>query len=272
MKQVRTVVSRSLGRSGCIAAVWFLVIAHSAFAQPAIPRTFDSTAVRILWPNLTHFDFQDGRAWHGGHVYYDAATTKLINRQRGTYSTTDMLFADDVNITGDIVLFKTKISPGDAIAYYVVFTEGGSHDPEFYFIPDTSSTGDPGPSVPAEILILPGNGIVYTLAHANRTFLMHQKFVLKGAEFVEVQQPYYYVGLTTTTLIPVKLTSLPTGGAVVAELPKGSTIEILLSNEKEFQGGRPSYLARTPFGLVGWLNYEIHQTADVLEGIYFEGD
>lgn len=254
-------------RSLVVAACFALTSLHTpAFAQPPIPYAADSVTVRGLWPALSCLRFE------GGAVYADLQAATVINRQRGKFPTGDMLYNDDPFVANDIVLLRTRLRAEDAIQYFVVFTEGGSHDPMFYFIPDTASAGAYTASVPAEVLIMPGHGMLYTLGHANRTFRMRQKYALKGSRFVEVSQPYYAVGMTSKAMVPLKLTSQPGGGTLVAELPRGSPVEILLSDDKESNDFTRSYLARTPFGLVGWITVQIHQEADVLEGIFFEGD
>lgn len=53
---------------------------------------------------------------------------------------------------------------------------------------------------------------------------------------------------------------------VVARLPKGNPISILLADGEEW------YLAKTAFGLVGWLQVPVTQEAEVVEGLFFAGD
>jgi len=87
---------------------------------------------------------------------------------------------------------------------------------------------------------------------------------------VEVQQPYYYVGLKSRTLNTVNIYQTKDCKVLIATLPKDYEIEILLT-EDPFE---PSmYLVRTSFGLTGWakLRAGMYESIDV-EGLFYNND
>jgi len=64
----------------------------------------------------------------------------------------------------------------------------------------------------------------------------------------------------------IALLSAKGGKEVVARLPKGSALTVVLAEEDW-------YLIKTPFGLVGWLEVKDYtQQAETLEGLFFQGD
>jgi hypothetical protein len=115
--------------------------------------------------------------------------------------------------------------------------------------------------------ILPGNGIIYVDGHMDTTFNERRKFEWRDGSFVEVKQPFLYVGIESTTITSVILYSERNFQGSVAQLPAGSAVTVLLN-----ASGTDDYLLRTPFGLVGWARIAPEQTATVIRGLYFQGD
>lgn len=102
-------------------------------------------------------------------------------------------------------------------------------------------------------------------------FNERRKYTYNGKQFVEVKQPYLYVGLKTTVkplgseAAPLVLYADKSQQTRVATLPVGTEIEVLLQESSEW------YLVRTSFGLVGWTKVTMG-AYDTQIGIRFAGD
>lgn len=97
-------------------------------------------------------------------------------------------------------------------------------------------------------------------------FNYREKYELKGGELVAVKQPFWSVGLDTTALAAITIYSDKSLTSPVATIPKGGSLSVIL-NEDKF------YLIKTPFGLLGWIEYnypEIEQGP--IKGLFFNGD
>lgn len=83
----------------------------------------------------------------------------------------------------------------------------------------------------------------------------------------EDHQPFYFVGLKTKVKKLIVLYGDLSYEKPIAQLPKGSQVEVLINKEND-------YLLKSPFGLVGWLkiNYGEQCGSESVEGICFHGD
>jgi hypothetical protein len=95
-------------------------------------------------------------------------------------------------------------------------------------------------------------------------FHIRRKFTITGSGIEETAQPFYLVDKVCRTSEAAILTSEQCGkGDVVAELPEGVEIKILLSERIKIGDNRnkiskcdndkESYLVSTKYGLVGWV-------------------
>lgn len=114
---------------------------------------------------------------------------------------------------------------------------------------------------------LPGNGIIYVSGHNDTMFNVRKKYEWRDGIFAEIKQPFSYVGLETTTKDNIQIFSSQDYTQIVAALPKGSPITVVLN-----QGDH--YLVKTPFGLLGWVRIRdgVLQEDSPIVGIYFAGD
>ncbi|GBG13348.1 sorbosone dehydrogenase [Novimethylophilus kurashikiensis] len=114
---------------------------------------------------------------------------------------------------------------------------------------------------------LPGNGNIYVEGHNDTMFNVRKKYGWHDGKCIEIKQPFNFVGLDTTTREPIELFSSQEYKQIVATLPKGSPVTVLL-NEGEH------YLVKTPFGLLGWVKIRdgVQQAESPIAGIYFAGD
>lgn len=160
---------------------------------------------------------------------------------------------------------------GRKIPLYVLYSPGPSADPTFKIC---NEKGEEIFEQVTDELALMGTGIMYTYGHSDDMFYRRNKWKIEGNRVVRIDQPYYYVGISGELRKPVKLYSEREGGEVVATLPKGYQIEILLAEKVEDEDKVPlRYLARTDFGLVGWLRVDMDSFMDpIVIGLSYWGD
>ncbi|HEY6022235.1 MAG TPA: hypothetical protein VIY48_20920 [Candidatus Paceibacterota bacterium] len=209
----------------------------------------------------------------GTLVAYGDRSAKVINRKRSQLDHAHPLFVADDFEADDILLLQTKLSETDTQTFYVLFSEGPSADPEFYFI-KTSTPDKIWASLPGTAISIPGNGSVYVSNRFNNTFTKRSKYTLTAKGLTEVKQPYFYVGLKTHTLSPLTLYTSPASTDVIAQLPKGSEVEVLLTDDRrDDKQHRTCFLIKTPFGLLGWAWIpESQYASSVIEGLGLWGD
>lgn len=118
-------------------------------------------------------------------------------------------------------------------------------------------------------IVIPGNGAVYTSGHISKFDEKH-KYVYQEEVFVELEQPFYHVGLKSKTLRTVVLYADETLTKPLATLPPNYEIEVLLSHPET---DTDLYLVKTSFGLLGWCKLEApqYQSIDV-EGLFYNND
>jgi hypothetical protein len=114
--------------------------------------------------------------------------------------------------------------------------------------------------------IFPGNGHIYVDGHMGTMFNQRRKFSWQNDEFVEVVQPFFYVGLESKTRREIRIFASKALEEPVALLPKGAPVAVLLA-DGDF------YLLRTAFGLVGWIKVDVVlQDESPIDGLFFAGD
>lgn len=157
---------------------------------------------------------------------------------------------------------------GSGKGYFTIDCDSGeSGDPECIILLAKTGKLEPVIRIPGLRFYFPGNGNIYVSGHNNTMFDTRKKFEWRDGTFVEVGQPFGYVGLDTTTRIAIEIYSSTDSRKVVASLPKGSPVSVLLSEGEH-------YLLKTPFGLLGWISIPIGTSREEspIEGIFFAGD
>ena len=198
-------------------------------------------------------------------VKYNPKNSEIVNKTLGSYPKDHPLFTDEFE-ANDIVILKTKFHSNDQVSFYVVFSEGPSGDPNFYFL-STSLHDKVFGYLGCEEIVIPGNGFVYTKCRANKDYLKRRKYKVEDTGFKEITQPYYYVGLKSRTLAPITIYKEKDTKEPIAKLPSNYAIEVLISDENSY------YLVKTTFGLVGWIHLPSAQyNNEIIKGIYFQGD
>lgn len=193
-------------------------------------------------------------------VIYNPSHTEVINKE----------FTEEESGIEVTRAIRTRIDALQTTSYIVDYDEGVSVDPAFTIYKEGAKGLMKVGSFNGLELVIPGNGNIYVSGHTNNMFNMRLKYQLTGDSFIEVNQPYYYVGTDTVTNANITLYESPGSGAVVARLAHGTEITVLLNKGKY-------YLIKTPFGLTGWYHMKheypigVHDKSE-LKGIYFNGD
>ena len=126
-------------------------------------------------------------------------------------------------------------------------------------------------SINADKMFITGSGAIYC-SGGEGTFDARKKYTIINEKLVETKQPFYYVGLKTKTLRPIKLYETTDLKNKVASLPVDYPVEILLST-KAFNSTKGLYLVKTKFGLIGWAELIAGQYTDVdIEDLKYIGD
>jgi len=194
--------------------------------------------------------------WHNGQKYdlqrkvlFDSTITEVIN----------------VPVGNDIIdLIITQIDRENPDKFLVKHWPGPSDDPIWMFYrfenADTVLAGKLG----ADVVIIPGDGFVYTQGRTDREFNMHRKYRLVEEKLVEVKQPFYWVGIESQVARDVVLYSDTSMVDTVVQLYKGMEVTVLVNRGK-------FYLLKTSSGLTGWASIKNDDGRTIPE-IYFLGD
>ncbi len=227
------------------------------------------------FPQLKWINLGQDAAYPDGKFGYDPAVFTYIGKELQKLPKTDVCFEADNNDEYTLIGRCKTSSMKESVN--ILFTPGASGDPQFRF--SDAKNKVLWEQVAVEMCIN-ANGVIYTAGNTNKMFNERRKFQLSDNKVSETKQPFCYVGVKGELLKPVTLYSQKEGGMVVANLPVGYEIEVLLAEEDytagEYGEGLPmNYLARTAFGLVGWLRLtedDIHNSNPVLRGLGYMGD
>jgi len=207
------------------------------------------------FPGLKSLPVPEDLTPYPGKLSYDPALTKVLNEKLKVEEG-----APDAQR-----LVSTKIDREKDARYLVDFDSGPSADPAFVITDE--KTGVVLGSIGGESLIIPGNGFLYVSGRANNLHQAQAKYAIRDGKLVEIEQPFSYVGLKSKAKVPLKLLAKKDGGDVIANIPVGDAVEVILRDGEHL-------LIRTNFGLLGWWKMNTNVMADnaEIEGIYFAGD
>ncbi len=227
------------------------------------------------FPQLKWIDLGQDATYPDGKFGYDLSVFTYIGKELQKLPKTDACF--DAENDDEYMLIGRFKSASMGESVNILFSPGASADPQFR-ISDAENmvlweqfTDE---------MCINANDIIYTAGNTNKMFNRRRKFQLSDNKVTETKQPFCYVGVKGELLKPVKLYTQKEGGKVVANLPVGYEIEVLLAEDDyptdEYGEGLPmNYLARTAFGLVGWLRLtedDVHNSNPVLRGLGYMGD
>ncbi len=243
----------------------FLLVLPGIRAQKTAEKAFP----QFTWTKTGVDNFLDSR------FGYDKNTFTLVKKRCDALPQTDACYS--ANNDEDFTLLGRYKNASMTESVNILYSPGPSADPLFRI---TDARNNVIWEYTADEMCINASGVIYTAGHSNKMFNERTKWQLSGHNVREVKQPYLYVGFKGKLLRDVKLFSQKTGGVVVATLPKGYEIEVLLSetdpqsNPDGFSSLPKNYLARSAFGLVGWLRLTDDETyvTPVLNELRYWGD
>lgn len=194
-------------------------------------------------------------------VYFDSEHSVVINR---SVDSTSKFYEDYTELVGMHEFVLTHINKAIKDEYHILFDYGLSADPSFSIARKIGNSYKYIGSISGLTLYVPGNGNLYCAGHTNNYFHERKKYKLVDDSLIIVEQAFKYVGLKTTTKGLLKLYADKNQTNLVAALPIGADIEILV-NDGDY------YLIKTSFGLVGWWQFNGYRS-ELIEEIYFKGD
>lgn len=222
------------------------------------------TLILLVLPNLVLASdlpesFSNLKIMHIDNVSiaYNENITKVINKKN----------EDGMSVRA----IRTLIDWRKKGQYYVIdFSKGMSADPHIIVYKEVGKKLKKVAGGGGTQFIIPGNGNIYVSGHTNNMFDEKLKIKIDGEKYKFVKQPFLYVGLETEISQDIEIYSEKEQKNVVAKLPKGSSVTVVLNDGKH-------YLLKTPFGLLGWFYLEGSypagsSTESPLPGIYYHGD
>jgi hypothetical protein len=207
------------------------------------------------FPGLKSLPVPEGLTPFPGKLSYDPALTKVL----------DQPLDQGEGAPEARRLVSTRINRENETRYLIDFDSGPSADPAFVITDE--KTGKVLGSIGGESLIIPGNGFLYVSGRANNLHQAQAKYTLRDGKLVEIEQPFSCVGLKSKAKVPLKLLAKKDGGEVIANVPAGDALEVVLRDGEHL-------LIKTNFGLLGWWKANTSVMADnaEIEGVYFAGD
>jgi hypothetical protein len=161
---------------------------------------------------------------------------------------------------------------------------GPSNDPSCRLLTKPDDPDAPGSVIfesPGTDFVFAASGDIHTFGATDYTYDHRRLYRFDGKRFVEVAQPFRYVGIEGTTTAPLVLTSerggkdKPEAKHLLATLPAKSQVTILLnavSGDDEY-GQNADYLVRTREGVVGWAHIPTRPDGTTtVDGLRYNGD
>ena len=255
-------------------AVCACLLASTGFSAEPLPDPRDESvaSIRAAFPALTYLSVKPmENLGTTATVAYTANGTTIINKARKSLPATHLLHPTQDLSDDDVLLMETSL--GGAQRYYVVFSLGPSMDPSFFFVRTDAKDEKDWQEVPATAIAIPGNGSIFAATRTNSYFTKRRKYTVSPDGLRELPQPYFSVGLKTRAIKPVTLYASPNERDVVAQLPAGHELEVVLTDDRQDKQSRTCFLVKTPMGLLGWVWVPSSQyRADTIEGISWWGD
>jgi hypothetical protein len=212
--------------------------------------------------NFPDLKYQNiSKSYLGGKIgYNDFSNFELINK---FCDENDNCFEYE---SAETLLGKFKLDSKSEIIFY--YTEAPSDDPTFYAVLNGKMI-----FISAGKIIHIKGKTIYTEGIANSYINRKKKFVFEEGKYIEVKQPFYYVGLKGKLNHSISLFESENFHNKVASLPKGYDIEIIggkIGGEYELL---EKVLIKTEFGLVGWLNFKPFMNKEpLIDNFIFWGD
>ncbi|TXH71530.1 MAG: hypothetical protein E6Q83_01705 [Thiothrix sp.] len=189
-------------------------------------------------------------------IHYNPSVTEVINEE-----------LSDPDLEGQKRMLKTKIDKESDQYYTIDYSPGPSADPVFIIQKNEGKAlAKTNIRLSGLQLYIPGNGFLYVSGHTNNMFNARRKYKVEGDELVEVEQPFYYVGIDAELKKDLEIYSDIGMKKSLGLLTKGTGVSVLVNQED-------NYLVKSSFGLVGWAKIpESLYPGEVVDGIYYAGD
>jgi hypothetical protein len=251
-------------RVSAVAVVFGLLVCTRAFcADPS-----------AWFPDLTKLDLKD----EGVRVWYPKDHAQPIAKAPAYLKEVQDA---GVYIAEPLMLDLSHRVPKAALAC----DSGPSADPSCRLLTKPEDPDAPGSVIfesPGTDFVFAASGEIYTFGASDYTYDHRRLYRFDGKHFVEVAQPFRYVGIEGTTLAPLALTSERGGGKskpdakhTLTTLPAKTPITILLNaaNGDDEYGQNADYLVRTREGLVGWAHIPTKEDGTtIVDGLRYNGD
>ncbi|PCH70836.1 MAG: hypothetical protein COC06_03235 [Bacteroidales bacterium] len=196
-----------------------------------------------------------------------SAKADIVNRKRIELDKNHKFYAEECEGEYETLIAICNI---DKTSKRYVISYGACPNPEF-IIYDFENPDKIIGSINADKMFITGGGAIYC-SGGEGTFDARKKYTIINSELVETSQPFYYVGLKTKTLIPIKLYETINLENEVASLPIDYSVEVLLST-KAFNSTKGLYLVKTKFGLIGWAELIAGQYSSIdIKDLKYIGD
>ncbi|MGP1461689.1 hypothetical protein [Tannerella sp.] len=246
-----------------------LTVALSTLAALAL---WAQETAEKAFTQLTWIDANVEGEYSQARFGYDKSTFTVVRKRCETLPTDHPCY--DAENTTDYVLVGTYQNASMTSPIYILYTPGMSADPAFRIVEESGRTLL---DELADELCIHASGIIYMAGHTNKMINERRKYTYTAGHLTETPQPYLYAGIKGKLRKPVTLYSDRTRGVVVANLPVGYEVEVLLSeNTEPLAEELPKhYLVRTAFGLVGWLRLtdeDMYYLNPVVQGLGYMGD
>lgn len=247
-------------RSALARTLQFLFVylaAFTALATQPSPGPADAA-----FPQLKHLDTGLGFA-----LYYDPALSEVL---AAPHPHADSMEESGLQIERPL---RTRLN-GDRQWFTIDCDTGPSADLSCTVYREARQRLRKVASLRGERFFFPGDGTVYTEGKNDENFKTRRKYSWRDGALSEVKQPFYFVGLDSTTLVDLDLFSSKEFRQPVARLPKGTAVTVLLNEAVDLgddDHDSANYLVKTPFGLIGWIRSPVDQ-APVIEGLLYHGD
>lgn len=218
----------------------------------------DDPSVERAFPALKKLETDVGIS-----LYYAPATSQVLSAPHP-----DLDAADGIALRRPL---RTQLS-ADSGWFTIDCDSGPSDDPSCTFQQETTTGLKLIRQITGQGFVMPGNGAVYVFGRADKMFDQRHKFEWQSGKLQETQQPFYYVGLESTALQALQLLEKPGSGKLIASIPKGAKVTVLLNQFAPESADAPAsenYLVKTEFGLVGWIKSPIYGPEVIAELRYF---
>jgi hypothetical protein len=206
-----------------------------------------------------------------GIVLYPNGALEVIDRRSSSYPSNSLLSRDTVGGWPDgrvFARFRHPLRTGRVL--YLAQSDGLFGDPAFYLIDE--HTSEASRFIHGEILAITDSGEVSIYQRRGSVFPRRKSVTIGLGQMSEVDSLHSTIDLRTVALTRVRVRRSAEDSAVVAELARGDSLEVL--EGFDLKGGDGALLrVRTLGGVEGWVSVPaLRCNYGVIKGVCFLGD